>query len=658
MATKTAEVSVLRSRLQQFERENVRLQNQLSAVKDNAEQNERYRQQKSEIERLENELRYVKADLVTSADERRRLQSTLKVAETSLESLRHQPLEAPAAACAAAVAGPAPVQQLLVRPPSPQPAPQSVPTGQTGGIRNPSQPGEVQGFTRCIAPPCSPSDRVQESAGDVQPFRRAGLPLREVLCCEASAWEAAMRTVPTLESTSMAPWVTLRELIGCSAEAAESQSRSGYRYNLHTDTSRGSTATASSTTRDIGIAITQQLQAALRLQHWLGVQSGARFVEVWAGLLPRHVADLAAACSSINDSQDGAAPCSYMEVDAAQDASLFFTLSDALHKVVLEKRHPCQQHEFAGDDQRRCDCCKQLLVTFTELAARLGPSGLEALAPLLLRPSLCALLNVEPQVGSLHLPCLQLLQLLLQSPMLFHLAHRAHSDQNALLTAANLLVAPAIQGARTTSAATTSAGAAETAAAMDVDGTAQMPASGVEPEGQDDSAERQLCREAALELFCRCLATVPRPDAVLNLRGCPTVGDEVVDTVLQRIVLLCHHELLCLSLHGDAGGPWRDAELLACAGRRSRCAERGLGVLAHFVWQVAPWSPDLPQAESDGAQDAACEALGRTRPLLSSIVDLAAARGTALGAGSGGRFLAAASALRVLLAKVDGSPSP
>mmetsp|Transcript_9306 Transcript_9306/g.28747 ORF Transcript_9306/g.28747 Transcript_9306/m.28747 type:complete len:188 (+) Transcript_9306:859-1422(+) len=182
------------------------------------------------------------------------------------------------------------------------------------------------------------------------------------------------------------------------------------------------------------------------------------------------------------------------------------------------------------------------------------------------------------------------------------------------------------------------------------------PVEGVGAGGGDveyqDGPERQACRAAALELFCRCLATVPRPDAVLNLRGAPTVQDEVVDTVLQRVVLLCHHELLCLGIHGDDGGPWRDAALRECAARRSRSVDLSLSILSSFVWQTAPWAPDVPQVEADATQAETCAALGRMRPLLASIVDMASRRGAASGPG-GSRALAAASALRVLLAKAD-----
>merc|ERR1711963_1376094 len=125
-----------------------------------------------------------------------------------------------------------------------------------------------------------------------------------------------------------------------------------------------------------------------------------------------------------------------------------------------------------------------------------------------------------------------------------------------------------------------------------------------------------------MELFCRCLTAAPQTTAVLNLRGAPAgYDDDAVDTVLQRIVMLCHHELLCLGIHGSSGGPWRDQALLDVAERRLRICELALLALSSFAWQIAPWAPDVPEAEGRAARAQACAALGRTRPLLASIVD-------------------------------------
>merc|ERR1712146_248528 len=96
------------------------------------------------------------------------------------------------------------------------------------------------------------------------------------------------------------------------------------------------------------------------------------------------------------------------------------------------------------------------------------------------------------------------------------------------------------------------------------------------------------CRVSALQVFCRCLASAPRLDMVLQLRGAPTVDGESVETVLQRVVFLCHHELLCLGIHGVDGGPWHDPALNECAKRRQRGVELSLMILSSFVWHAVP----------------------------------------------------------------------
>jgi len=212
---------------------------------------------------------------------------------------------------------------------------------------------------------------------------------------------------------------------------------------------------------------------------------------------------------------------------------------------------------------------------------------------------------------------MRLLQAFVASAELFARAHQAASDKNPLLAAANLLVIPAID-----------------------------PDSCRGP----DSAELQKCRVVALELFSCCLATAPRRDIVLQLRGAPTINEEHVDTVLQRVVFLCHHELLCLGLHGS--GPWHDPAVRECSKIRFRAVEHALMIMSSFVWHAAPWTPDAQAAEHKKACSDACTALGRMRPLLASIVDMVVRR--AQDSMMYTRLLSSASALRVLLAGIDG----
>merc|ERR1712232_409832 len=108
-----------------------------------------------------------------------------------------------------------------------------------------------------------------------------------------------------------------------------------------------------------------------------------------------------------------------------------------------------------------------------------------------------------------------------------------------------------------------------------------------------DSAERLECRVAALELFCRCAGTAPRQDMIFQLRQTSADREDPIDTVLQRIVMVCHHELLCLTLHGISGGPWHDPKLRTCARRRLRAAGVALAALSQFVCRAVPrWMPD------------------------------------------------------------------
>jgi len=93
---------VLRNRLQQFERDNTKLQNELAMAKEQGPQNDKTRQLKSDAQRLQSELQYAKQDLTNSEDERRRLQGSLQAAKVELEALKRMPQDVEMAAPMAA----------------------------------------------------------------------------------------------------------------------------------------------------------------------------------------------------------------------------------------------------------------------------------------------------------------------------------------------------------------------------------------------------------------------------------------------------------------------------------------------------------------------------------------------------------------------------
>jgi len=390
---------------------------------------------------------------------------------------------------------------------------------------------------------------------------------------------------------------------------------------------------------ELSMAVAERLLAASENFSWAEVRGGARFAQVLLGLFPGSAPELAS--TWVASSGGGAQQAAFPETQGG--VHLFEAMARALYAVVLQ-RH--DGGEATNDDGERQRCAEQLLFTLLESAGKLrAPEHLCLLAGVLRRPSpLAALLAVPPGPGSLHLPCLQLLQALLQSPTLFALAHQADSDENPLLAAANLLLVPAAEG---DCKSVDSPDAASQGATCGANGTTSRNA-----EVGEDCLERQQCSVAALELFCRCLATAPTLDVVLQLRGASAIGGEPVDTVLQRVVLLCHHELLCLGLHGLDGGPWRDADLQQCASRRLRTVELALTILSSFVWHAAPWTPDAQVADGRAARAEACQELGRTRPLLASIVDMVARR--AAQESRYARLLSSVSSLRVLLAHADG----
>ncbi|CAJ1373244.1 unnamed protein product [Effrenium voratum] len=258
------------------------------------------------------------------------------------------------------------------------------------------------------------------------------------------------------------------------------------------------------------------------------------------------------------------------ELCLAERQTLPAALCGLLQKAVLEPE----------EDEHCENCASETMAALCEVAAKLRPAERPALRPALAAPgALCALLCEEVGPDSLHLPCLSFLQTCMACPELFALAHQA-PEENLLLAAAELLVVPS-------------------------------------RDSEVDSLERQQCRVAALRLFVQCLATAPSPDAILQLRG------DGCDTVLQRLVLLGHHELMCLTL---ASNPWHSFQLEASCTLRRQAAETSLLLLSSFAWRSVPEAPSLPPAEYQQLRLRALALLGRTRILLPSIIDLVASR--------------------------------
>lgn len=436
-----------------------------------------------------------------------------------------------------------------------------------------------------------------------------------MLLRELSCWEAASKTVSRSrvhdEPAGPSPsWFVLRENV----------SRLTHRRPAPSQQLPDTKAVAAN--QDLTTAVTSQLRAACTSGHWVVVQGGARFVQVLIGLFPHILSTLSSETLGVHTQPhvtDGTC-------DKPSATKLFDELTHALHELVLgpsrEKVDKSAQTNETGDG---CECAAQLLATLLEIAGKLRPHELDALGTAFQKPSLCALLGEPPSPGSLHPLCMQLLQALLASTELYALAHGADSHENPLLAVANLLVVPTVE-----------------------------PRAGDSANAGSDNAELQQCRVLALQVFCRCLASAPRIDMMLQLRA-PTVNGETVDTVLHRVVFLCHHELLCLGLHGIDGGPWHDPSLEECAKRRQRAVELALMILSSFVWHATPWTPEMKAPDHAIACSDACVALGRMRPLVASIVDMVVRR--ASGSTYYTRLLGSASALRVLLAHVDGDDS-
>jgi len=585
-----AEVSILRSRLQQIERDNVRLRNELTASKDTGNQSEKVRQCKQENEKLNGELRYAQQDIKTADEERRRLCSSLQAAQSEVSSLKDNLQQ----------------QQMQSQKQLQQPV---VAAPQTA---SPPAPVPVVVPVAAIAMPAVTFTGA--------PLQKPAAREREVLLRELACWEAsASTTSPAPDGAHDRAWFALRGAV--EQLGGGSQSAAG----------------------DVAAAASARFSEATNVRRWVAVRGGARFVRVWLGLFPKSATDLV----------------------AAQDVAIFDAVANALHRATLkqdDESSPLGAREPL-EESLRAGCVVALLEALLEVAGTLRRDDLRALGAVMRRPSLCALVG-RPQVGQLHLLSLRLMKVLLASPELFTAAHQADSDVNPLLAAANLLIVPWVrftEGKRKTPAA-------------DDD----------EAEPNEDSPERQECRIATLELFCRCVATArlekvmgkDGPDTVLQLRAVGHSSDEdAVDTVLQRTALLCHHELLCLGLHGtgrssQGSGPWvYDVGFRACATRRLRAVELSLLLLssaapgppADFAW-AAP-GQKIPAAATTQGLDSmvhreacskACEAFGRTRPLLSSIVEMVASRAVADSTSPYGRLCGAASTLRVLLPHADG----
>jgi len=644
LANKVAEVDVLRKRLQQFERENSKMKTELAVAKDQGGQQEKNRQMQGEVDRLHNELRWKTQDLMSSEAERKRLHSACQSAKAELLSVKSSRVSSPGPPPL-----PAPAQQILSAP-APQTSPAAPAMQPLPAAAAPMMPAVATSTTPAVfqGPVSTASTSATTAGATFTPFSSTASQLRsgasvagtqssnsslagrvpvvetnqwrqDVLLRELACWEAAWNvTTSSLEEVSaeeaLSSWFALREALSrLSRERPVQSAIAGSRPSGAAAPVKNLTAA----TADVAAEIAMRIRKAGDTRQWAVARGGARFIQVWVGLFPDAVSDLKVmAARKLTQHQ-------VAEVgSSASGMELFMALIQVLHAVVLDEgsaEEAHASHQRADDPRERKACTEQLLKVLLEVVSKLRPNDLHIFASILERPSLTALLVEPPHAGSLHLACMRLLQAFVASAELFARAHQAASDKNPLLAAANLLVIPAID-----------------------------PDSCRGP----DSAELQKCRVAALELFSCCLATAPRRDIVLQLRGAPTINEEHVDTVLQRVVFLCHHELLCLGLHGSDGGPWHDPTMRECARIRWRAVEHALMIMSSFVWHAAPWTPDAQAPDHKRACSDACTALGRMRPLLASIVDMVVRR--AQDSAGYARLLSSVSALRVLLAGIDG----
>eukprot|EP00929_Paragymnodinium_shiwhaense_P005208 TRINITY_DN10684_c0_g3_i1.p1 TRINITY_DN10684_c0_g3~~TRINITY_DN10684_c0_g3_i1.p1 ORF type:complete len:856 (-),score=231.07 TRINITY_DN10684_c0_g3_i1:154-2721(-) len=610
LANKAAEVTVLRNRLQMMERENVRLVNEIATSKDQVPQSERLKKLGQELDKLQTEQRYLKQDLRSSEDERKKLQGSLQASQADLVATKQQAQQAvqqamlqsqqqhAAAVVASAAAASAPATMAASQQTIPASAAMAAPT---------STPATTPPAAVFVAPPVATASPVRASAS-------------QILLRELAAWEATSSSSSSSFPSSAAAPAAARQRRGLPPSSWVALRTATTQL---ADTAAASSSSTSSASGSLGRASASKICSGVESRSWLSVRGGARFVKVWFGLFP--------VCAS--------------ELVAANDLAIFEALANALHASVLGASSPSAAKSqeaggASGSESPRgapAACVLELLGAIAETASHLRPDEGHVLMSLMKRPSLCALLTGPglPAKGSLQLPALRVLRASLAAPLLCAAAHQAESSENPLLAASNLLIVPAavMEGASAGEGSSLAEGA--------------------------DSQERQECRTAALEVFCRCLATAPSPDVVLRLRGASAASDDdIVDSVLQRIVLLCHHELMCLGVHGLQGGPWRDPALVRCAKRRLRNVELSLALLSRFVLHSVPWSLEGNTAKSEEHQlacEKACRAFGRTRPLLASIVDRVVRDYAQQPASSPySMFLSAASTLRMLLAHADG----
>ena len=496
LATKVAEVTILRSRLQASERENTRLENELASAKDSGPSKQS--QQRQELERVHGELQYARQDLISSEDERKRLRLTVQKMQQEMEELKAR----------APVAEPTAKEQIPhAEPARAAPAPQTQPGGQPG---------------------------LQPVHGQKEPMKR----LREHRSCDE----------PMNEDMS-------KQYVGILVGLAE-RFGSSERQRLALQAAVTSFPQAPQSVHEASCASAALLRGGLQNFQWASLSAGATFLKHWFGLFPLHLPEIA---ESIVKGKK-------------ETNSLFAVMAAVLHSAVLDSTN-----SEAEEALLREGCAREFLAALLEAASKLPCTLFAVLSPVLEKPSLFALICEDPAPDSLHLSSLRLLEVLMASPSLFTLAHQAETDENVLLAVANVLMVPSVKTA----------------------------------ESAEDSVERQECRVASLELLLRCLATAPSPDFILQLRGAAQ-GEEVdeVDTVLQRVVLLCHHELLCLRLGARAPAP-----------QRKRAAELSLFIISGWLWHA--FGPALSSQEQTGELSLKlCNQLGRTRILIESIVEM------------------------------------
>mmetsp|Transcript_58087 Transcript_58087/g.138180 ORF Transcript_58087/g.138180 Transcript_58087/m.138180 type:complete len:638 (-) Transcript_58087:48-1961(-) len=606
-ASKAAEATVLRNRLQQVERDNVRLQNELVHAKDQSTQNEKVKQLQGEVQKLQHELRYANQDLLTSEGERKRLKSSLASAQSELDrSMKRRTEEAHtsqsgATAPGAALQIPAEGQTALATSATTAAAdepqhgigsgifPQSTVVG-AGKMPYTAASAATQAVEANL--PMANSTFFSPVVAFAQPAAARREPRDSLLQQAMAQWETASQSARGVggSSTPCAPsWCALREAV----------------LRWKSD----STTPISTIVQEVAVHSAQQLHHNLAVHAWTAAGYGARFVSVWVALHPEVVPELLKAG------------------DGARD--MLESLAAVLHAAVLDADVEVDMRKVSAAARRSCTL--HVMEAFVEVTGKLGTAEVGVLAVLFRRPSMCALLTLPPCVDDceLQILCLRLLQSLLRSTSsngsnLFGVAHQADSQENVLLAASNLLLPPAASNPQAADAA-------------------------------EDGPHLQQCRVVALELFSHCLAAAPRPEMVLQLRCAATVEDRPVDTVLQRIVLLCHHELLALQLHGFDGGPWRSQELRQCAARRLTCASLSLACLSNFVWQVLPPLPpeDKGKEEFHSACAHAVLAFGRTAPLLAAIAASVGQLANDWPAQTQ-KLLGSVSALRVLLPHLGG----